>query len=348
MTKVVLVYPPMVFGKKRNFGFPPLGALYIATFLQNKKIDVKVIDSFINGYTLKQLKQIILEEKPDIVGFSAMTCQVNATLDIVESLRRDNHSLRIVVGGSHVSSTKEELFQFTKNIDFLIYGEGENSFYRLVNALEKKEPFEGIEGLIYKSDTITIINNPPQPISDLDELTFPDFRLLNVHDYDSYYAQSLPLATLIASRGCPFSCNFCDAYATHGKVLRLRSPKNIVDEIEYNYKEHYIKQVMIKDSTFTINREWVLEICSEIKKRDFKIDWTCNTRVDLIDEELLRNMKESGCYMAMFGIESGSQRVLDTIGKGITVEQIKRGIALCKKNKYSNSGIFYNWKSGGN
>jgi len=340
MAKVVLIYPPMAFGKKRGFGFPPLGILYIATFLKKKGIDVKVIDSFIEGYTLEELEREILKEDPNIVGFSAMTCQVNAVLDIAKKLKKTKPSLKIIIGGPHISSTKGELFDFTKDIDFLFYGEGERAMYSLVEALEKNLPFENIEGIIHKKDGKTIINKQPAPIENLDDLPFPDLSLVNIKKYDSYYAKSLPLTSIIASRGCPFNCTFCDAYATHGKRLRLRSPKNIVDELEKNCKEHNIKQVMIKDSTFTVNKRWVYEICCEIKNRNLKINWTCNTRVDMVDEDILRTMKGSGCYMIFFGIESGSQKVLDMLHKGITIEQIKKAVKLCEDAGLEAVGYF--------
>lgn len=317
-----------------------MGILYIATFLKKKNVDVKVIDSFIEGHTLKELTEKILKEEPDIVGFSIMTCQVNAFLEIAKELKKMDPSLRICCGGSHIGSTREELFKFTKDIDFLFYGEGEYTFYKFIKAFKKNLSFEEIDGLIYKKDKEVIINKPPKPIQNLDDLPFPDLNLVDIKKYDSYYAKSLPLTSIMASRGCPFNCTFCDAYATHGKTLRLRPPKNIVDEIEHNHKKHKIKQVMIKDSTFTVNKKWVYEICSDIKKRGLKINWTCNTRVDMVDEELLKTMKDSGCHMVMFGIESGSQKILDMLHKGITIEQIRRSISLCKKVGIETTGYF--------
>ena len=340
MVKVVLIYPPITFGEKRGFGFPPLGVLYIATFLMKKGIDVKVLDSFIEGHTLEELTKLIFREKPSVVGFSAMTCQVRSVLAVAKKLKEINPPLKIVVGGPHISSTKKELFNFSKNIDFLFYGEGEITFYKLVKALDKNLPLAEIDGLIYKENGKVIINKPQKFIENLDKLPFPDFGLVDISKYDSYYAKSLPLSSLIASRGCPFSCTFCDAYATHGKKLRFRSPKNIIDEMEYNYRKYGIKQIMIKDSTFTVNKKWVYEVCSEIEKRGLKINWSCNTRVDMVDEHILKSMKKAGCYMIMFGIESGSQKILDMLKKGITIKQIRRSISLCKQAGLETTGYF--------
>lgn len=340
MAKVILIYPPMTFGKRRGFGFPPLGILYVAASLKKEGIDVKVVDSFMEGHTLDELKELIIDEKPDIVGFSAMSCQAIAVLAIAGELKKELPFIKIAVGGPHISSTKDELFKFSNDIDFLFYGEGEEVFPKFVKAIESGQTLNEISGLIYKNGSEVKINNPPEAIKDLNNLAFPDFGMVDINKYDSYYARSLPLASLMASRGCPFRCTFCDAYATHGRLLRFRSPKNIVDEIEHNYKRYKIRQIVFKDSTFTVNSGWVFEICQEIKKRHLKIEWCCNTRVDLVEDKMLKAMRDSGCYMIMFGIESGSQRILDALRKGITIEQVKRGVSLCKNNNILTMGYF--------
>lgn len=340
MPKIVLVYPPMSYGKKRGFGFPPLGVLYLAAALKKKGVNqVRVIDAFIEGYTLEGLARDILNEGPDIVGFSSMTCQVSSVLDIAKELKRRQPHIKIAVGGPHISATKEELFSFTTDIDFLIYGEAEESFYQLVSRLEVGK-FEGIGGLAYKKDNQPIINGPPQPINNLDEIPFPDLGLLNLRKYDSYYARSLPLAYIMGSRGCPFNCIYCNVSATYGSTLRLRSPQNIVDEMVNHNKRYGIRQFMFKDSTFTLQKDWVYEICSEIARRSLKINWTCGTRPNLVDAELLAAMKESGCYLIFFGIEAGTQKVLDALGREMTITQIKEGITLCKKAGIRAEGNF--------
>ena len=209
---VVLVCPPTVFGKRKRFSYPLLGALYLASFLEKNKIAVKVIDSFLEGHTLPELTEIILKERPSIVGFSAMSCQIKSVLAAAAELKKHAPSLKIAVGGPHISSTKDEVFRFSQDIDFLFYGEGEKSFYELVYG----HPLEKIEGLIYKKDGKITVNNPPQLIQDLDNLPFPNLALLDIQKYDSYFAKSLPLASLMASRGCPYNCIFCPVLPAAG------------------------------------------------------------------------------------------------------------------------------------
>lgn len=334
---IVLIYPPMEFGYKRGFGYPPLGILYIASYLQKKGINVKVIDGFIESLKFKELINKILTDKPFIVGFSAMTCQINSVIKISKKLKKINPSLIIAVGGSHISSTKQELFNFTKDIDYLFYGECEREFYKFIKNYPN---IRDIKGLIYKNNGKIIINDMPDSIKDLDNLPNPNYDFIKIKKYDGYFAKSLPIASLMASRGCSFRCGFCDAYATHGRCLRLRSPKNIVDEMEEKNKKYNIKQFMFQDSTFTLNKKWVYEICKKLNERKLKFKWSCNTRVDMVDEDLLKTMKKSGCYIVLFGIESGSQRILDFIHKGTTISKIKNAIKLCKKVGLKTAGYF--------
>jgi len=336
---VLFVYPPTKLGKKIKFGFPPLGILYLASFLESKYVRVRVVDCEIKGCSLKQIVNLVKAERPFLLCMSIMTPQVISSIKIANAVKK-NCDTKIVVGGPHISSTIGEIFRFTESVDFLIYKEGEYSLFELYETLKKKGSLSKIDGLIYKKGKKVIINRSREPILDLDSLPIPDLRLVNLKDYNSSYAKSLPLTSIMCSRGCPFNCSFCDQYATHGKKLRLRSAKNIADEIEKNYYEFGVKQIMFKDSTFTLDRKWVKELCDEIKRRKLKINWTCNTRVDCLDEETVKCLKDAGCYMVNFGVESASQKVLNNINKNIKISQIVDAVKLCKKHKLQVTGYF--------
>ena len=339
---IILIYPPITEGRKTTFSFPPLGILYVATFLKQKGFTVKVVDAVIENILNMDIVEEVIRENPLMMGISSMTCQIQNSIKIAEGIKSVNPNIKIAIGGPHISSTIDDLYNFSDKFDFLVYGEGEYTFYELLKTVKSKVgDLKDIKGLIYKEDKESVIVNPPREhIKDLDSLPFPDLSLVDIKKYDSFYALSKPFTGLIASRGCPFSCTFCDAYATHGKKLRLRSAKNIVDEIEHDLNKFGIRQFMIKDSTFTINKEWVKNICNELLSRDLRINWTCNTRVDMIEKELFNLMKKAGCYMVMLGIESGSQKVLDNIKKGVTVKQIEEGIKICKEVGIDTTGYF--------
>ena len=338
VSDAVFIYPPIKFGTKESFTYPPMGILYIATYAKKMSIKVKFIDSLIEGGTRDEIAASIVNENPRFVCFSVMTCQIHTGMKLATKIKEMNKDIKIVFGGSHIASTKAELFNFTNNIDYLMYGEAEKSFYELYNA-KNEEDLSKIGGLIYKSgDEIKV--NPNIPIQNLDELPFPDLSLTKLYAYNGYYVKTLPVATIMGTRGCPFRCTFCDQFATMGREFRHRSPKNIADEIEYNNKTFGVRDFIFKDSTFTCKKDWVVAICKEIVDRGLKINWTCNTRVSMIDEPLLKAMKESGCYMIAFGIEAGTQHVLNMMKKGTTLEQAYKATALCKKAGIESTGYF--------
>lgn len=336
---VLFVYPPNKLGVKPKFGFPPLGVLYLASFLEKKGVKVKVIDCEVKGHSLDKILGIVKQESPSILCLSIMTNQVISCLKIVEAAKKEN-DINVVVGGPHISSTLGEILEFTDAIDFLVYQEGENTLYELYSSLRKNGAISEVKGIIYKKNGEVVVTPPRDKIESLDELPFPNLELLDISEYDSSYAKSLPLTSMMCSRGCPFNCNFCDQYATHGKKLRLRSAKNVVDEIERNYRDLGIRQIMFKDSTFTLNKKWVKELCDEISNRGLKLNWTCNTRVDCFDEEIIKCLKSAGCYMVNFGIESASQDVLNNINKRINLQQVVEAVNLCKKHKVQVVGYF--------
>jgi|TARA_Y100000310_G_C20701447_1_gene830347 radical SAM superfamily enzyme YgiQ (UPF0313 family) len=335
---VIFIYPPIKFGVKEEFTFPPLGILYIATSIKKMGLSVKFIDSLIEGGSIEEITTSITSENPKFACFSVMSCQVLNALKLASKIKEQNKDIKIVIGGSHIASTKEELFKYTKDVDYLMYGEAEKAFYDLYNA-KNEEDLSKISGLIYRSeDTIKI--NPNVPITNLDELPFPDLNLVKLDKYNAYYVKSLPVATIMGTRGCVFRCTFCDQFATMGRQFRHRSPKNIVDEIEHNLKNFNTKDIIFKDSTFTSNKEWVYEICKEIMDRGLKINWSCNTRVSMVDKDLLKAMKDAGSYMMAFGIEAGSQHVLNLMKKGTRVEQAYEATKLCKQAGIETTGYF--------
>ncbi|MFH1337340.1 MAG: radical SAM protein [Nanoarchaeota archaeon] len=336
--RILLLNPPFVVGKRQKFTLPPLGILYIAAVLKKNSYHSEVVDCNTKDWSLEKVADYIVDKNPDIVGMGIMTPQIVNTLKICKMVKEKNKDIKICLGGSHINSVGSEVFKFSDDVDFLLVGEGEYAFLDLVKNLKKD--YSKVKNLIYREKGKVKINDRREPIKDLDELPFPDFSLVDIYAYKSPYVENYPMMPIIASRGCPFNCSFCDAHRTHGRLLRKRSPKNIVDEIEYNIKKLNVKHVAIKDSSFILDKEWTHAVCDELMKRKLKIKWNCSSRVDNIDIDVLKKIKKAGCMMISFGVESGSQTVLNNINKQITLDQVAKAFKMAKKVNLKTYGFF--------
>jgi radical SAM superfamily enzyme YgiQ (UPF0313 family) len=211
-------------------------------------------------------------------------------------------------------------------------GEAEFSLINFLNLLERKtNGFENVPGLVFKNKEGKIIENDTVPVKDLDALPFPQRRLLNVHNYNSLLSRGALCTTIISSRGCPFKCAFCDRpLSPVTSHFRARSAKNVTDEIQ-ECVDLGIKDFLFYDDTFTVNRNRVLAVCDEILGRGLKIHWDIRTRVDLVDEEMLRMLKKAGCKAIHYGVEAGNDRILKVIKKGFTIQKVRETFKLTRR-----------------
>ncbi len=320
--KVQLIYPPLVPGEKPRYGLQPLGVLYLATFLKRHGIEAGVIDGEIEGLTVEEIVRRIAASGADLVGISAMTPQFPVALAIVRRVKSLAKNITTCLGGAHSNATQEESLAICPELDFVIYGEGEHTLRELCSKPEERHrPL--IDGLIYRDRRGGIAKNRPRAfITHIDELNPLDYELLDMTAYSMPYLPGKRVASMIISRGCPYRCSYCDAYISQGRKVRLRTPRMIAEEINSVASSYGIKHFSFKDSTFTVNREHTTMLMDDIRRLGAKIRWRCNSRVDRVDKEMLRAMRGAGCDMILYGAESGSQRILDNLQKGITVGQI--------------------------
>jgi anaerobic magnesium-protoporphyrin IX monomethyl ester cyclase len=335
MYDVVLIYPPTKFSEtsKRGpmYGLPPLGGLYLSAYLNQQGIKTIVIDAAKHHLSLDETIAWIMRHNPKLVGISGMTVHFKSIKKLCDALREITRSLKIVLGGPHFSATAGEALTYIESADFIIGGEAEEALHQLVLATENRN-YHDVSGLSYRSNG-TVLSNPVMPLSvSLDNLPFPNLKHLEPPTtYCVRYGRYDAVMSLMASRGCPFRCTFCDVYITQGRKLRLRSPQSILDEIFFNMDSFGIREFVFKDSTFTINKKWVNELLDLMIAEKLNISWSINTRVDMITDEMLRKLKAAGCRKISFGVESGDQRVLDKIQKGITLDQIRQAFDLVRK-----------------
>ncbi len=357
---VLLVDPPFYrFFHYYNRYFP-LGLSYLASSLRKGGHRVTIYDADCNrgskgmDYTrlpemyriyLKELKNpenpiireisdVLARYRPDVVGVTVMTPKAASAFTVASLVKQYNKNCHVVFGGPHATLKAAEILGNAHDVDFVINGEGEAAMLDLMNALshtasEASTPagnesgIGAISGLSYRRNGKAAHNPTRKFIDELDSLPFPDRG--SFLGQDTYTSEDMGL--LMGSRGCPYSCSYCATQIWTRKV-RYRSLSNIIEEMSGVYLRHGTRQFTFKDDSFTVNRKRVMEFCNNLMEAGLKVNWDCNTRVDLVDMELLKAMKRAGCNSIKVGIESGSERILKLMDKGITLERTREAARL--------------------
>lgn len=350
--KIVLVFPPYpipkLFPKRVQI---PLGVASIAAILLKHNYSVKVIDSVIEGWEksrnvdsahiqygldLGDILSIICRQQPDTVGISCMFgVQLKNALELAKMIKLEKKETIVCMGGAHASVAASDILKQSDNIDYIVIGEGEETFINLLSALNK-EPngsIDGIDGLAYKDNTgRLILKEKVNFISDLDSLPYPQrslfpldkyFLINRPHGTVSKYARSTPIIT---SRGCTADCIFCSIHSVWGYKFRARSAENVVDEIEDLNKKYGIKEFQIEDDNMSFDAQRAEKICDLLIKRNLQVNFTTPNGIALwsINKELLKKMKQAGFYRLSFAIESGSQHTLkEIIGKPLNLHKVE-------------------------
>jgi radical SAM superfamily enzyme YgiQ (UPF0313 family) len=354
--KILLIDPPF----KRFTGlinnYYPIGLAYLAAVLRQNGYEVHIYevdaaekptdldftheyeryDLYLRGVNdsgnpiWQEIQQMLKEYQPDLVGITAMTPKIASALRVADLCKEYDADMPVVMGGAHPTVSPEQSISYDA-IDLIVRGEGEKSFLQLVKAIDAGEgDFSQINGLSYRENGGVVHNLPSEFIKDLDGVPFPARNLLmNIQNYTSE-----DMGCILTSRGCPFRCTYC--YHPWKGKLHFRSIDNVVEEIKQVVKDYGTRQFAIKDDTFTVKRSHVVEFCERLIEEKVNINWDCTTRVDRIDEELLKLMVRAGCNVVKVGVETGSQRILDETKKGITFEQVREAARLFNKH-----GIFW-------
>ena len=326
--KILLINPPPQEVAQKDIIVPPLGIAYIAAILENEGFSVEILDAYALQLTWNEFEEIIKRKRPNIVGITGMTPVIDRAFKAADICKK--YTDYVILGGPHASSQVESVLTQCSSIDFAVYGEGEFTFLELVRKLEEDNcNFENINGLVYKDNGKIHITKPRELIRDLDALPYPARHLLPNKMYKYPLAKHKRITTMITSRGCPYSCIFCDK-SVFGKKYRERSAVNVVDEMEEIVTKFKIRSIIIYDDLFTLNKKRVIEICKEIINRRLDIDWKCEGRVDLVDKEMLKWMKKAGCSLIAYGVESGTQKCLDFLNKKTTVQQARDAFMATK------------------
>jgi anaerobic magnesium-protoporphyrin IX monomethyl ester cyclase len=316
--QVTLVNPPYPPDAHQHPPFIPLGIGYLGAVLEKTGYNVNVIDCQAQHLTLNDVKAELRKRQPEIVGLTSTTLTYKSALNIIKAAKDALPNCLTVIGGSHATFWDEEALNECPQLDVVARGEGENTILELAEKVEKGEGYHDIVGTTCRKGN-GIIVNPSRPfIEDLDSLPFPAFHLWPIEHFKKYGKIIFPVMT---SRGCTFWCDFCSAVRMFGRRYRMRSPKKVVDELELLYNKYGEDQYTFYDDAFTVSQARTEEICNEILKRGLKIKWDCETRVDMVKKGLLQKMKDAGCIAVWFGVEAGSEQVIEAMGKGISIQQ---------------------------
>lgn len=327
--KIILVIPPYKESKKGHL--PLLSIGYIAAYLEKSGYEVKIIDAIALNVEEDETVNLILKENPDAVGITTVTSSRFSAIKVIKSLKEKNKNLFIFAGGRHFHSTAKESLEDISELDLIVRGEGEETCLELLNGYFDGKDLSEVRGLALRKDG-EIIFTPERAAINLDELPMPAWHLFDLLLYNQTLEgeKKTKAIGVISSRGCPNNCVFC-ANNSFLRTLRLLSPVKFVDQIEFLNKKYGYTGFDIWDDTLTMSRKHILEICDEIIKRNLKIIWYARARVNTVDEEVLKKMKEAGCRIIGYGIESGSEKVLKEIKKNITIKQVKDAVRLSAK-----------------
>lgn len=310
----------------------PLGLAYLAAVLEENGDKVEILDAEALRMSDQGITKYVSSSVVDVVGVTMTTMTYSVAVKTIKAIKSISDAM-IYVGGVHPTAMPVETLKAVPEIDVVVIGEGETTIVELINAIENNEDLKNIKGIAYRdSEGISITDKRPY-IEDLDTIPFPARHLLPMKLYRTKPSalDKLPIYSIVGSRGCPFRCTFCAQ--PFGKKYRYHSAKRICDEIEHLINDYDAKGINFKDDTFTLNRKHVTEICHEIIKRGInkKITWVCATRVNAIDKPLLELMKKAGCTMIHYGVESGNQRLIDSIHKGIKLEEVMQAFKLTRE-----------------
>jgi len=330
--KIALVNPPLLPGVARHPTGVPIGLAYLAAVAEKSGYAVKVVDCLPLDMDFDEMKREVAYFEPDIVGITSMTVTFPSALQAAHVLKESCPAALTVLGGPHATFMDVNTLSECADVDVVVRREGEETFLELADCVTEKRKFDKVAGITFRKNG-KIVQTPDRPfIQNLDELPYPAHHLLPLEKYrpgrSIFGKKILPIIT---SRGCPFQCSFCVTSRMVGKKFRARSPKSVVDELEWLKNEHGAEAFCFYDDALTLDRKRIIEICDEIKNRKIGVPWDCQTRADLVSREILGKMTDAGCQLVSFGVESGSTQQLKAMGKGTTVEQNENAISWAKE-----------------
>ena len=345
--KICVVYPgytpikyePSINAISDNYGsYPSLSLGYTAAIMEMAGHKIKFIDVAALGLSMEETLKEVKQFHPDLIAFTITTYLFHQSLAWINYIKENIPDVPILVGGVHVGIYPKEIFTH-KSIDYGYMGESEIYLNKFIDALEKGKSLKGLNNIIYRNSNSThiTINNIGPVINDLNSTPFPARHLMPYDKYFSIISQRKNFTGLMSSRGCCHNCSFCEQ---GNQKFRYRTADSLLEEFKLCADKFKVREIDIFDSSFTIIKKRILEICDALKKEDLDIEWSARSRVDRVDKEMLKAMAEAKCKRIYYGVESGNQKILDKLRKDVTIQQIKDAIKNTKKAGINTFGYF--------
>jgi radical SAM superfamily enzyme YgiQ (UPF0313 family) len=332
---ITLINPP--FQQKNAYYFhymrgkyPHPGFSYIAGYLEKRGIDVQIIDAKYNDYSFKDIINLIDKLDSNIIGITSTTSEINYTKQLINYIKNNSKDRFLILGGVHACALPQETLGDIPSLDAIAFTEGESLLYEIASSNNISKALPKIDGIIYRSNNKLIKNNPkmlPKSLAGYGPAKY-------------HYWPSAKKYYVVTYRGCPFNCSFC--FRALGKEVRLRDINDVMEDLEYIAATTGDIQVSIFDPTFGISRHHTEELMKGIisNKLNKRFKWDCSTRVDVMDADLLKIIKEAGCYSVAFGIESGSDKILKETGKNTKMSQVIKVVNEAKNIGLKTVGYF--------
>ena len=336
--KIVLIRPKY----NSHIITPPLGLGYLSAYLKKAGVETIIIDALRDSKIQTSVCAEVDKIKPDFVGITCLTAFYKETVCLAKELK--NKGYKVGIGGVHPTFLPYQTL-VDSQVDFVFCGEGEIAFSKLAKNNFVNNGIQGVYSLEnLKSENDSIING--EIVIDLDELPFPNWEQINPNSYPraphGALVKNFPIGVVMTSRGCTYECTFCASPGFYGRRIRFRSPENVVAEIELLVKKYGVKEIHFEDDNLTLVRDKVENLCRLLIKKKINITWACpnGIRADKVDQDLIRLMKESGCYYFSYGIESANPQILENIKKREKISDIEKAITIASEEGIDCQGFF--------
>ncbi len=348
MSYILFINPPI--SMKECYGTlapaggnePPFGLCYLASVMRESGHKAKIIDAKVLNLSLDDVIDAIIKDKPDYIGISSTTITVENAAKISAKIKTRFGDIPVIIGGCHITALPEETLKMYPCFDIAVVGEGEETLLELLEVLNSKNDLSKVQGIVFRRNGKFVKTTPRKRIKNLDRLPLPAFDLLpelSRYRISTQSVDRLPAVSLITSRGCSGSCTFCDR-SVFGNLCRAHSAEYIIDMVKLLVKRYGIRSILFEDDNFLLFRKRVYEFVELLKREQLDLTWSALGRVDMVTKDLLKKMKEGGCWQILYGIESASQKILDIYKKNLTPQQAEEALKMTKEAGIMTKGFF--------